>query len=115
MQPGRIFFLVNAKSEINLLDKNVILLFGSIGYLKKCVLKIFSDVLTDTDGVLTIKTDTSILKFYYGIEDVIEKFVMVDVLLSDNPLIDVTKLCIENNWFLFDLNSEKYMKLGDRE
>ena len=111
MQPGRIFFLVNAKSKIDLLDKSLIMLFGSIEYFKKRVFRIFTSVISDKEGVMTVKTENSILKFYYGEEDVIEKFVMVDVLLSDNPFSDVTRLCTENNWLLYDLDCEDYMTI----
>jgi hypothetical protein len=111
MQPGRIFFLVNAKSKANLLDDNLILLFGTIEYFKKNIIRIFPSVISDHDGVLTIKTENSILKFYYGSEEVIEKFVMVDVLMSDNPFVEIKCICLENNWLLYDLEYEKYIEI----
>ncbi len=111
MQPGRLFFIVNAKTKVNLLDKSLILLFGSIEYFKKRVIRKFPSVIKDHEGVLTIKTDKSILEFYYGTEEVIEKFVMVDVLLTDNPFLDVTDLCRSNHWLLYDLESERYLNL----
>jgi hypothetical protein len=111
MQPGKIFYLINSKSKIDLLDKSVINLFGSIEYFKNAIFKMFNNVINDSDGVITLKTEDSVLIFYYGDEAVIEKFVMVDVLLSDDPLKDVTSICKMNKWLLFDFEAECYIDL----
>ena len=87
------------------------MLFGSTEYFKKAVSKIFSEVIHDLDGVMTLKTENAILKFYYGDAEVIEKFVMADVLLSDEPSKDVSILCKENKWKLFDLEAELYVDI----
>jgi hypothetical protein len=111
IKSGRVFFLVNGKSKVNLLDKSLILLFGTIEDFKRRINRMFPSVINDKDGVLTVKTDNSILEFYYGSEEVIEKFVMVDVFLTEDPFKDVTNLCMENKWLLYDLEGEKYLDI----
>jgi len=109
IQSGRMFFLVNSKSKVDLLRKDLILIFGTTIDFKMNVLKIFPKQIKDDDGILTIKTDNSIMEFYYGTEELIDKFVMVDVKFSEEPSLDLKKLCAKTGWLLFDLDFEEYV------
>lgn len=106
---GKTFFLVNHKSRVDLLDKNLILLFGTMEYLKKSVLISFPKIISDSDEVLTVKDGDTIFRFYYGQEEVIEKFVLVDILFSDEPVKAISRLCVENKWHLYDFETERYV------
>ena len=53
------------------------------------------------------------LEFYLENEAVIEKFVVVEVKLTDEPLRELSKLCKKYNWLLFDLDREEYVKISN--
>jgi hypothetical protein len=111
MQSGRTFFLVNSKSKPNLLDRNLILLFGTIEGFKNKMEHLYPNIIWQNDGKAVLKTEDGILDFYYGTEDVIEKFVMVDVKFTEAPLKVVTRICRKYDWFLYDLDLEEYVSL----
>ena len=85
MNSGKVFFLVNSKIQVNLLERNLVLLFGTNEYLRKRVVSQFPKVVKEDESTLTVKSGHAVLQFYYGAEEVIDKFVLVDVLFSDNP------------------------------
>ncbi|HEV8511816.1 MAG TPA: hypothetical protein VGQ59_00975 [Cyclobacteriaceae bacterium] len=89
--------------------KDLILLFGTNEYLREKVSAVFPDIISDKRDVLTVRSGDSIIEFYYGSEEVIDKFVLVDVLFSDDPGSVLLKLCSENKWHLFDVEAETYV------
>ncbi len=109
MQFGKLFFLVNAKKEVDLLDKNLILLFGSTQDFKNKLNSFFPKTIWKDEGIAISKTSNAILEFYFGDDEVIEKFVMVDVLYTESPVKEVKELCKKYHWLLYDLDSEKYI------
>jgi hypothetical protein len=110
MISGRTYFLINSRTRPNLLDKNLILLFGTIEYFKE---KINSHIpkttWKDLEGVAMSRFEDSVYIFYYGDEEVIDKFVMVDVVYADEPIKEMLALCSKFNWHLFDLETERYI------
>jgi len=109
MKSGKLFFLVNTKKEIDLLDKNLILLFGSTQDFKNKINSFFPKTIWEDDGFAKSKTADAFLEFYFGEEEVIEKFVMVEVLFTENPVKEVRGICDKYHWLLYDLDSEKYI------
>lgn len=109
MKSGKLFFLVNAKKEVDLLDKNLILLFGSTKDFKNKINSFFPKTIWKDDGIAITKTNDAFLEFYFGDDEVIEKFVMVDVLCTENPVKELKAICEKYQWLLYDLDSEKYI------
>jgi hypothetical protein len=111
MKSGKVFFLVNAKWEADLKDRESILLFGTNEYLRAKVLETFPDIIGDKSDSLLVRSGDAVIEFYYGAEEVIDKFVLVDVLFSDDPKKILSTLCLQNKWHLFDLETESYVQL----
>lgn len=109
MKFGKMFFLVNSKNEIDLLDKNRILLFGSAQDFKNKISKFYPGTIWKDEGIALSKTKDAILEFYFGDDNVIEGFVMVDVLYTEDPFKEIRGFCKKHNWLSFDLDSEKYV------
>lgn len=111
---GSTFFLINSNSPINLTNKDLILLFGST---KDFINKINSTYKrvnwNKQDGICTVVSDNGILDFYFGDDEVIEKFVVVDVSLTDTPFTEVINLCKKYNWLLFNLDKEAYVDISN--
>ena len=105
-----IFFLVNSKSKVDLTNKDLILLFGSTKDFRNKINSTYQRVdWNDENGVCTVVSINGILEFYFGDAEVIERFVMVDVLYTENPVKEVSELCKKYHWLLYDLDSEKYI------
>lgn len=109
MKFGKMFFLVNSKLKVDLLDKNLMLLFGSIQDFKNKINTYFPKTIWKEDGIAITKTSNAVLEFYFGNDNVIEKFVIVDVLYTEDPFKEIRGLCKKYNWLLFDLDSEQYV------
>jgi len=109
MKSGKLFFLVKAKKEVDLLDKNLILLFGCTQDFKNKINSFFPKTIWKDNGIAISKTSNAILEFYFGEEEVIEEFVMVEVLFTENPVKEVRAICEKYQWLLYDLDSEKYI------
>ena len=109
MKFGKMFFLVNSKNEVDLLDKNLILLFGSTQDFKNKINNFYPKTIWRDEGIAVSKTTDAILEFYFGDEEVIEKFVMVDVLYTENPIKEIRGLCKKYKWLLYDLDTEQYV------
>jgi hypothetical protein len=86
-------------------------LFGSIEDFKNKIERLFPKIKWQEDGNAVLITEDRILDFYYGTEEVIEKFVMVDVKYTDEPFKVVSRICSAYNWLLFDLDIEEYISL----
>ena len=107
---GRIYFLINSRTRPDLLDKNIILLFGTTEYFKEKIKSHLPNTTwNDLEGVALSKFEDSVYMFYYGYEEVIDKFVMVDVLFSDEPIKELLALCNKFKWHLFDMETENYI------
>jgi len=111
MQSGRIYFLVNSKSKVNLLNKDLILLFGSAPEFVRKIKQFYLQFILEEDGLVVVKTSDAILKFYFGSDDIIEKFVIAEVLFCDEPIEEISPMCRKNNWLLFDLEEQEYKDL----
>jgi len=109
MKFGKMFFLVNSKKEVDLLDKKLVLLFGSTQDFKNKINSFFPKIIWEDGGFAKSKTADAFLEFYFGDDEVIEKFVMVDVLYTENPVKELGDLCKKYQWLLFDLDSQKYI------
>ncbi len=109
MKSGKLFFLVNAKKEVDLLDKNLILLFGSTQDFKNKINNSYPKTIWKDEGIAITKTTDAVLEFYFGDDEVIERFVMVDVLYTEDPFKEIREICKKYHWLLFDLDSEKYV------
>ena len=109
MKFGKMFFLVNSKNEVDLLDKNLILLFGSTQDFKNKINKLYPKTIWKNEGIAISKTTNAVLEFYFGDDEVIERFVMVDVLYTEDPFKEAREICKKYHWLLFDLDSEKYV------
>jgi len=109
MKFGKMFFLVNSKNEVDLLDKNLILLFGSTQDFKNNINNWYPTTIWKDGGVAIAKTTDAVLEFYFGDDEVIERFVMVDVLYTEDPFKEIREICKKYHWLLFDLDSEKYV------
>lgn len=107
------FFLVNSKTEINLANKDLILLFSSTKDFQDKINSTYTKVKWEANGNCTVVSDNGILEFYLSEDEVIEKFVMADVKFTDEPLAEVRKLCKKYDWLLFDLGKEQYIKVSD--
>ncbi len=107
------FFLVNSKTKINLANKDLILLFSSTKDFQNKINSTYRKVKWEANGNCTVISDNGILDFYLSEDEVIEKFVMVDVKFTDEPLAEVIKLCKKYNWLLFDLGKELYISVSD--
>jgi hypothetical protein len=109
------FFLVNSKAKVDLLDQSLNLLFGSAEDFNKRIQQTYPNIIKKGEGSLLVKTnDSTILKFQFENDTgVIEKFVVVDVEGTDKPFMEVTKLCRENNWLLFDTDGESYVNIKE--
>lgn len=108
---GRVFFLVNTRHEINLTHHSQVSIFDTFNSFRKKIDDFFRRVTWSVDGTCTAITDNGVLIFYYDNEEVIEKFLMVDVFLTDEPFAEVKKLSKSYNWLLYDLETENYLPL----
>ncbi len=82
-----IFFLVNSKSKVDLMNKDLILLFSSTKDFRNKINSTYQRVDWDEkNGVCTVVSSNGILEFYFSDDEVIEKFVSVDVSLTDTHL-----------------------------
>lgn len=104
------YFIVNSKEKVNLQESEM-LLFGNTLDFRNKVIYTYPAIIKEEEGFLVVKSNDSILQFHYGTEYVIEKFVIVDVLLTDEPTKEIGKFCVRNNWHLFDLDSDAYIDL----
>jgi hypothetical protein len=110
MKSGKVFFLVNAKSKLDLLNKDLILLFGTNEYLRSKVLATYPDLICEDEDILTVRSGDAVMEFYYGAEEVIDKFVLVDVVYLDEPERALFKVCKKNNWHFYDIEAESYIE-----
>jgi hypothetical protein len=109
MKSGKAFFMVNAKSKPDLLDKNLVLLFGTNEYMRERVLKTFPDIIRESNVVLSVRSGDTVIDFYYGAEEVIDKFVLADVYYSESPHLILLEFCRLNSWHLYDFEKESYL------
>lgn len=108
-----IFFLVNSKTEINLTNKDLVMLFGLTKDFKNKINSTYERIIqNEKNENCTVVSDNGVLDFYLDDDEVIVKFVMVDVKFTDEPLAEVSKLCKKYNWLLFDLNKEEYINIS---
>lgn len=70
-----IFFLINSKKEVNLYCKDLILLFSSTKDFRNKINSTYQRVKwNNKKGICKVVTENGILDFYFGDEEVIEKF-----------------------------------------
>jgi len=109
---NKTFFIVNSKEEIDLLNKNLILLFDTVENFKNKLSSTFAKINWRDNSTCTAITNNGILDFYFSDEEVIENYVIVDVKFTDEPFVEISNLCKKYGWLLFDLDTEKYIKIN---
>ena len=114
MMASRIFLIINSEKEIDLINSGY-LLWGSMDasdFITR-VSKLFPKTNWNNNEIGLLKTDNAVIEFYIGEPGPgnFETGIMADVQFSDEPFLELTKICNANNWLLFDIDFEKYIPL----
>jgi hypothetical protein len=109
-----IFFLVNSKTQVNL-DEELVMIFGPAKDFQDKINSTYKRVNWEKNNNCTVISENGVLDFYLNEDGIIERFVMVDVKLTDEPFLEVSKLCKKYKWLLYDLVKEKYINISSHD
>jgi hypothetical protein len=104
---GYFFCLVNSIEDIDVFNEDQYRIFGTRTDFKDKIQAIYPMMTWKSNRDAFVITRNGILTFMCGYNEIIENFVLVEVHLTEEPLVEIKRVCKKYQWALYDFNDGK--------